>query len=388
MRYPVEYVIVYRDTCLRSFGTSCPAVLGGDVTDKCFNTINTCPVKNSYNRGTHRDVFYNPDNFISTIVTPAVLGQDFEAAYPFLHRTSHRPATINPAGGDSSSGPLGTRATLNITLMDGRSNDRLQDKYFTQRISGAAQLDGVGYNPDERSTFLIKYLARNPYLYARRVDLVTGYIENGEVAGKKTRTFVIKNVGNVDERGTLNIECQDPLFLTNIKHAKAPREMTNAELDRDLPADFSGEHPQSEVPAWLHARQGYNWNMVRIGDEVIFSYRTIADLYQVERGWLGTEAQDHAEGDGVFFVHVIENKDVVSIINELLSDFTDIQQAGDFLDTAQWQQVVSQYDWLQHNYTGYIAEPTSVAELLEDIAEQMYFYPYWNEEEAKIHLAA
>src|SRR5699024_12085066 len=51
-------------------------------------------------------------------------------------------------------------------------------------------------------------------------------------------------------------------------------------------------------------------------------------------------------------------------------------------------QGVSQYDWLQHNYTGYIPEPTSVAELLEDIAEQMYFYPYWNEEAAKIHLAA
>jgi len=389
MRYPVEYVIVYRDTCLRSFGTSCPAVLGGDVTDKCFNTINTCPVKNSYNRGTHRDVFYNPDNFISTIVTPAVLGQDFEAAYPFLHRTSHRPATINPAGGDSGSGPLGTRATLNITLMDGRSNDRLQDKYFTQRISGAAQLDSVGYQPDERSTFLIKYLARNPYLYARRVDWVTGYIKDGEVVGKKTRTFVIKNVGNVDERGTLSIECQDPLFLTNIKHAKVPREEGRA-LKSDLGSDVSGSIPLSQWSSYgfISQIQGsrYYWYL---GGEVIVSYRDPeSPNVEITRGALGSEIQSHNEGDAIQQVWWFANQGVEQIIETLLTLYTNINEVGDFLDIAQWGQVVNQYDWLQHKYTGYITEPTSVAELLEDIAEQMYFYPYWNEEAAKIHLAA
>jgi len=388
MRYPVEYIVVYRDTCLRSFGTSCPAVLGGDVTDKCFNTINTCPVKNSYNRGTHRDVFYNPDNFTSTIVTPAVLGQDFEAAYPFLHKTSHKPATINPAGVDSGSGPLGTRATLNITLMDGRSNDRLQDKYFTHRISGAAQLDGVGYQPDERSTFLIKYLARNPYLYARRVDWVTGYIKDGEVVGKKTRTFVIKNVGNVDERGTLNIECQDPLFLTNIKHAKAPRESSN-ELLTDMPASVAGQLPVGELGSiyGFPAITPFINNYFNIDGEIIHVVRQ-PEGDTVTRGVLGTAVADLSEGATIQRVLVFTNDSALRIIEVLLNEYTNISDVGDFLDFAQWSQVVSQYDWLQHNYTGYIPEPTSVAELLEDIAEQMYFYPYWNEEAAKIHLAA
>lgn len=388
MRYPVEYIVVYRDTCLRSFGTSCPAVLGGDVTDKCFNTISSCPVKNSYNRGTHRDVFYNPDNFTSTIVTPAVLGQDFEAAYPFLHRTSHKPATINPAGGDSSSGPLGTRATLNFTLMDGRSNDRLQDKYFTQRISGAAQLDGVGYNPDERSTFLIKYLARNPYLYARRVDWVTGYIENGEVKNKKTRTFVIKNVGNVDERGTLNIECQDPLFLTNIKHAKAPRESSD-KLLIDMPASVSGQLPLGELESiyGFPSITPFINNYYNIDGEIVHVVRQPGGD-TITRGVLGTTAADLSEGSTIQRALAFSDDSVLRVIEVLLNEYTNINDAGNFLDIAQWGQVINQYDWLQHNYTGYITEPTSVAELLEGIAEQMYFYPYWNEEAAKIHLAA
>src|SRR5699024_12803622 len=62
VRYPVQLIAIYRDTCERSFGTSCPAVLCGDVERKCYNTISTCSVPSSFKLGAHVYVFYDPAN--------------------------------------------------------------------------------------------------------------------------------------------------------------------------------------------------------------------------------------------------------------------------------------------------------------------------------------
>src|SRR5699024_3928390 len=67
--YPVQLMAIYRDTGEHSFGTSCPAVLGGDVERKCYNTISTCPVPSSFNLGAHVDVFYDPAN-MQGVCTP------------------------------------------------------------------------------------------------------------------------------------------------------------------------------------------------------------------------------------------------------------------------------------------------------------------------------
>lgn len=385
MRHPVEYIKVYRDTCRLTFGVSCPAVLDASSPNKCHNTIATCPVKNSYHADTHVDVFYNPDNF-PAVVTTEILDDAFDAAYPFLQQVRHSPATINPAGGGSGSGPLGTRATLNVTLIDGRSNDRLQDKYYLQRISGQAQNGGDGYNPDERSTFLIKYLARNKYLYARRVEYITGYIDTGVVTNKKTRTFVVKDVGAVNDSGLLTIGCQDPLFLTNLRHAQAPRPSDDVLL-MDFPDTLTGMVPNTVMQQYgLPTTNGF----YAISGEIIrVSAGVPANITKlINRQQLGTTVDSHSEGSTVQRVLVFSNVNVVSVIRTLLENYTDITSVGDFIDLAQWNAKVAQYQWLEHNYTGYIAEPTAVQELLDDIAEQMQFYPYWNEETAKLNLAA
>jgi hypothetical protein len=92
-----------------------------------------------------------------------------------------KPAEINPGGAKRTSTALGKRATITVKMNDAPWNDKVVDPYQAERVSGAAQFDGVGYDPVERSTFWRKWKARNLYYLNRPMRYISGYVENGQV---------------------------------------------------------------------------------------------------------------------------------------------------------------------------------------------------------------
>src|SRR5699024_1614245 len=249
-------------------------------------------------------------------------------------------------------------------------------------ISGAARFDAEGYLPDDRGTFLTKYVARNRYLYGRRVDWVTGYVVDGQVVDKTTRTFVIKDVGSVDVNGNLTITCQDPLFLANIKKAQIPKP-SNGKLTESL-TDSENKASSDNIAEYPSS----GW--VRIGSEIMrYTSKGSNSLNGLQRGLFGTEVENHSAEDTVQLCWRIDNRPVDYIYNQVLTQFTTIPQIGSgIIDTVQWDSVLSEWDYLQHNYSAIISEPMGVSKLLEDMAEQMQFYPYFDERSGKIKLAA
>src|SRR5699024_7735962 len=170
---------------------------------KCYNTISTSPVPRSFNLRAHVDVFYDPANMQG--VSPPNLrlwlcntGIDVcrHSIHPSVMSANHRPASINVATLDDSKTPLGTRATLSVTLGDAASNDREQDKYYIGRFDGSAQANGAPIDPNENGTFFTKYHARNKYLEARKIVWITGHVQDSyHLASMVKREFVITDVG-------------------------------------------------------------------------------------------------------------------------------------------------------------------------------------------------
>lgn len=380
-RRPFEYVIIERDTCALNYGVSpCAAELVTTGNEKCFNTISTCQDKTNFSRSSHRDLFCTPDN----LSLPAdQIGVVADAFYPFLVSVSHGPSTINPAGGDRNRSPLGTRATLTINLVDGGSDDYLQDKHYDERVSGEARADSAGYSPDERGTFFTKYLARNQYLYARNVIWVTGYIdEQGVVSDSISRRFVVSSVGAVTSSGALTIQCKDPLMLTNIKKAKVPepsRGRLNAGIDNN------------DTSLQLTDAARYDASgLVRIDDELI-RYSAIygGNLTGLSRGQYGTVAASHSADTSVQLCWEVSSQKPDAIIEDLLTNYTDILKVdATMLNTTQWAQEQSNFGQLTHTYSAVISDPVGVSDMLADIAQQMMFYPYYDERGQDIKLAS
>lgn len=149
------------------FGT-CSAALGTTGEAKCFNTRATCQDPDNYTRGTKVLRFMMPSGVLSAS-TRAKL-----EAIPNIASVSTAPARIRP-GED-----LGERASVSVQLKDHTYHDRTVDKYAEERVSGAAQTDGVGYKPSERGTYWGKWRARNPFFQNRELRIYQGTAEDAD----------------------------------------------------------------------------------------------------------------------------------------------------------------------------------------------------------------
>lgn len=371
-REPIQYIEIIRDKCNLSFGVGACQATG----EPCFNTANTCKFYSAYpqNVGTQKDIFINPDN-----CDASVYSQLGDAVYPFLKSVSHTPATINPANSNTGASALGTRATIKVTFTDAFSDDQHQDPYFHSR---APELRDAG-------TFFGKYFARNKYLQYRQVNWISAELVGGVISNKKTRTYVLTDITNSDASGNAGIVAQDALVLANIRGAQYPVPNT-AQTFADItaaqdsvvvaPALGSDGRLDDDVSLWPAA------SYVRIDDEILRYTSKSGNTLNVVRGQLGSTADTHDAESTVQLVGVIEDKFPWEIIRDILQASTSIP--AELYDFTQWQQASAIEPWLQLQYTAYISEPMGVMELLEDISQQMLFFPYFNEEANKIHLKA
>ncbi len=191
---------------------------------------------------------------------------------------------------DPTSTALGNRAKVTVKLLDFADSDLSIDPYATERRSGAAQADGVGYDPMERSTFLRKMKVRFPFWNARALRVLSGYVGDA-VEDFTVRHYVISDWTGPDAGGACAITAKDVFDLTEDDKAVIPT-LSRGKLLADIDADVVSLTLTPETVGEEYDASG----RICVGSEVMTFTRT-GDVLALIRGVDGTDASAHSAGD-------------------------------------------------------------------------------------------
>jgi hypothetical protein len=370
-RIPIDIIEIDLDYCNNEFGDSnCQASLSETI-NKCFNTFGTCGAPDNYDPGTYTYRFCTDQSD-----TP----RD-NIYYPFINSASVSPGKINPIGADKSTTTLGKRLVLSVDMSDNPGTDRYFDKYQDQRISGIAQLDGVGYDPFERSTFWRKFKARNPHYKNRVIRYISAYIEDGVLFDSVTQYFVLTNISDSDSSGRVRIEAKDILYLAQREKALAPSP-SSGYLSASITA---GAGSLTLSPSGIGDEEYSASGYCRVDGEVM-SFTRASDVLTITRAQFNTTAAAHDSNAAVQECLYFNAQLPYQILTTLLEDYAEIDSS--YLDTAQWYEESVTLDNLPTAYTALITEPMSVEKLLNEMTEQMYFYIWFNSRSGVVKIRA
>lgn len=360
-REPVQIVEIDMDYCSLTYGTSpCDAVLGTTGERKCFNTFATCQSKANYD-GNSLDLSATTNIKTLRFATPRVnFPKGIGVYFPVLQKVSAISSTVNIAGSDESLSAFGRRATITVSLKDFPYNDRLTDKYQSQRISGAAQSSGVGYNPESLGTFFTKLRNRSPYYIGRSLRIIDGYIDDGTLTNTRTRNFIITNMVGPDNDGNVSFEGKDILALADDTKAVAPKPSRGS-----LTADITAVATSFTLsPASIGSEYATSGTAV-IGSEVVTFTRSGDVITFTARGQNGTVAAAHKTGDSFQQALAYSAARVDDVIYDLLVNYAGINPA--YIDTTAWATEVT--DWLLSvSLDTVITAPTGVNTLVGELA--------------------
>ena len=200
--------------CSRTFGVApCTAALGGVTPRKCWNTRGTCADVPNFLVGTPLTLRFCRD-------APMPVGT---SAFPALIDAKEQSTSVNIAGQHQNLTPLGRRATLSVTLGDFTHDDVGVDPYQAERVSGAAQFSGIGYDVAANGTFLKRLKSRWPQYSGKAIRLIRGYIDaSGALTDTTTTHYVISEIDGPSD-GEMHIKALDVLDLANEKTALCPK---------------------------------------------------------------------------------------------------------------------------------------------------------------------
>lgn len=364
-REPIQIIEIDQDFCDNTYGIApCTASVPTTGPDKCFNTRATC----------QDPVNYADSPLTLRFVKPITNAPRDQFLIPSLVSVSTSPTIINAGGGSSDTGALGARATLTAVFTDHPYNDRIVDKYRTER----------SYIATDRSTFWAKWIKRNPFHQNRTMRVLDGYVGQS-LAAMSSRTYVIDQITGPDANGRVTIRAKDVLRLVDNKNAQAPA-LSEGELIEDEPLADTTLRVTGALAAEYPAP-----GIVRIGDELI-TYTGTSTISGTEinltgcvRGTNGTEAADQELGDRVQLCLQYTAINAVDITNDLLTNYGAVPSS--FIPIADWN--AERDEWLTpFNVSAIISEPTGVNELLGELTEQCLFYIWWNERDQEIQLKA
>lgn len=361
--------------CLNTYGvTPCAAVLGTTGALKCYNTRITCQDVANYNPGSLTLRFGNQSESLLDSAT------DYGYVIPSLLDVRMTPATINLAGMDPSSSPLGQRESVTIKLQDHQHSDLLVDPYRLERITGAASSPSDPFDPSQRGTFWRKWLARNPFYTAYpgfRVRIRRGYIGQA-LEDMSARTYLIDRI-EFDDDGVVTIVCKDLFGKLEDRKAVAPA-ASPGELDGAISAAAGSA---TLAPAGIGNSDYPSSGYARIGNEVVAFTRAGDVMTLTQRGALRTDADDHEAGDTVQLVLVISAQQAHAATYSLLTD----SEYGPFstsdIDLAEWSAAATAAGMV-NLYTAYITEPTAISKLVAELSEQARFTIYADPESGQI----
>lgn len=365
-REPITWVEIDVDQCSLTYGVApCMAALGGSNVRKCFNSFNTCQDKANFTRGSLTYKFYSPQS-----VLPKEPG-----VFPCLMSVSESAAVVNIAGTNEKLSSFGKRERISFTCKDFPYGDQYTDKYAAERKSGAAQLDGIGYDPYDRGTFFGKLRARWPYYAGRPCRRNSGYIDNGVLTDVVTENFILTDMA-FDVNGEVTFEAKDILALADDQRVTAPI-ANNGQLKDDIDEQemsFTIE-PENigdiEYPASGRAA---------IGNEII-TYTRSGDVFTItERGVAGTEIGSHRAGASVQEVFYVNNMRADDVLYTLLVDYAKLSPS--YIDKPAWE---DEFDrWGEDMYlTGYVVKPTGVSKLISEIV-QLGLSVWWDAKNQKV----
>ena len=356
------------DQCTLEFGVGdCPAVLGGNVVRKCYNSFGTCPVKQAYVKGVNTLRFVEPSYPVKT-----------GNYIPLLVKVGGYEQEVNIAGFSDKIGGLGVRAAVNVTLRDMPIRDTLTDKYFAGRMDGTAQIDEGPYDPMDRGSFWTKFKARNPNYAGRPLRVIWGYYDAvGVPVIERTRHYVMESMVGPDKSGNVTIKAKDILSLADDKKALAP--VTN---QGRLLADIDAVVTSFELsPAGIGDLEYPASGLVTVGSEIM-TFTRVGDVMTVTRAQKGTAAASHRANDSAQVAFDVWRIRADAVIYSLLVDYAGIPT--EYITFPEWQ---SEFDrWGASMFlSATICKPTGVSKLLAEI-NQLGITMWWDEVARKIRL--
>lgn len=365
-REPVQIVEIDMDYCSLTYGVGlCTAVLQtslafGTGSKKCFNTFATCQAKSAYT-GNTLDLTSTINKLTLKFATPRVnFPKGIGIYFPVLQDVSAISSTVNIAGSDESLSAFGRRATVSVTLADFPYNDRLVDKYQTERVSGAAQYPATGYDPANNGTFFTKLRNRSPYYIGRPLRIIDGYMDDGTLSNTRTRSFIITNMVGPDNSGRVTFEAKDILALADNVKAVAPS-ASRGTLSANMLIGASSFTLSPTSVGSEYAASGYGV----IGSEVV-SYTRSGDVVTLTgRGLYGTVAAAHTLGDSFQQALAYTHARVDDVIYDLLVNYAKIPSS--YINTTAWETEIT--DWMSSVYLDtIITSPTGVNTLIGELA--------------------
>lgn len=355
------------DACTRTWGTlPCTAAFGGSVVRKCYNTFSTCNAIPAYQKTTKTIRFCEASYPIKT-----------GNYIPALVSVGGREQEVNIAGYKSNIGALGQRASVSVVLRDFTDRDTLMDPYWQERMSGAAQADGIGYDPMDRGSFWTKFKARNPNYAGRALRVIQGTVSAaGVFIPSKTRSYVMTEMKGPGNSGQVTITAKDILSLADNKKAQAPVTNQGRVLD-DMTADqtsltLTPTGIGSEYPA-----SGF----ATIGSEVI-SFARSGDNLTIQRGQKGTDAATHSANDTVQVAYEVQLQRADYVIYDLLVNYANVPAS--YINFPEWEAEFNRWGSIMY-LSATICKPTGVATLIGEI-NQHGITIWWDEIAQKIRI--
>lgn len=390
-RQPLQVVEIVQPLCSRTFGVGpCEA-----VGIKCYNTDKTCKfitaldlsqqvlmrfVAPAANSTFDETSDYLLDETGETLLdeTGLPLLDEGDAAtfqpstaIPALLGVDTAPTVLNVSGGDDNMSPLGIRAVANVSIKDFPYNDVGFDPYLSDR----------DYDPTTRGSFWSKWLARNPFHVGYILNIYDGYFGQ-PLADMIKREYSIEKIDA--SRASVRITAKDILRKVTDNDITAPRLSPGAlaaDIDASVTSLTVAGAALADYPAAGH---------IRIGDEVIaYTGRATTgsniSFTGLTRGALNTVAEEHDQFDRVQRVLSYVATPYTDIIYDLLTTWGDIPTG--YITKADWDAEYLQFRLL-YNFTGHIADPVPVQQLVGELTQQGLSYIWWDERVQKIRLRA
>jgi hypothetical protein len=305
---------------------------------------------------------------------------DESPVIPSLKSVTTQPTLINAGGGSDDISVLGVRSAITVSLTDHIYDDSQGDKYLSSR----------GYDPLELGTFWGKFRARNPYIINAECAVYNGYL--GQSLDEMTkRSYVIDKINPPNSAGQVTITAKDPLKLAGDKLAQIPAvsdlQLVNA-INETQTTGITFIGSEDDISRQMGTTGATRY--LRIGDEIIaYTGYTASSLQYtltgVVRSALNTDPDSHDVSDSGQRVVRYENHPAWSIAKDAIINFSSVPSG--YIDSAAWD--AEGNTWLTPYYfTGTIAEPTAVVDIVAELAQQALFYIWWNEITQKIELRA
>lgn len=282
--------------------------------------------------------------------TPHEIADEFDAL-PIVSSVNVTPAIIEPGRS------IGQRESVSISFND------CHYRFDTDNFYAG--------------TFWTKLRARITSIQGAPLRIYRGV--RGQDLGEMDERLYIADTLQVGMDGA-SITAKDPLFLLNGAAAQAPRlsqgELADALTESALTLTLSpvgigdDEYPAS--------------GKLCIGGSEIVPFTRSGDICTLgARGEnLGGGGQDHDEGTKVQVVLWYDNETPSTIINDLLTNYTNVDP--DWIPLEDWIAGVDEY--INRNYAAQITQPVDAKKLLDELCEHVGLVIWWDSLAKKIRL--